>query len=186
MTDMTRRTMVLTGIVALPALAACSQGIGSSAPAEIDARVDATVAQLYSEFPQTRELANKASGMLVMPLMTEAGFTVGGGYGRGALRVGGVTVDYYSATLANFGLQIGAQQYTHVLFFMTPEALSDFRRSDGWAAGGDVEYAFSSEGDTLRAETTTSLSPVIAIVFNQAGLRVGATMEGTKYTRILP
>ena len=38
----------------------------------------------------------------------------------------------------------------------------------------------------LRAETITSLSPVIAVVFAQTGLRVGATLEGTKYSRIIP
>ena len=64
-----------------------------------------------------------------MPLVTEAGFGFGGSYGRGALRIEGVTVDYYSATKATFGFQIGAQQYAHALFFMTPEALEEFRRS---------------------------------------------------------
>ena len=124
--------------------------------------------------------------MLVMPLVTEAGFGIGGSYGRGALRVGGTTVDYYSATQASFGLQIGAQQYAHVLFFMTEEALSEFRRSYGWVAGADVKYAVSNNADTLSADTTTTLSPVIAVVFGQAGLIVGATVEGTKYNRIIP
>ncbi|NIZ11638.1 YSC84-related protein [Pseudooceanicola sp. HF7] len=187
MNNVTRRGFVLGSAASVAlALAGCAQGIGSSAPAEIDARVDATLSQLYSEYPQTRELSSKAAGMLVMPLMTEAGLTIGGGYGRGALRVGGVTVDYYSATKANVGLQIGAQQYSHVLFFMTPSALAEFRRGDGWSAGADVAYAFASDGETLRADTTTARSPVIAVIFNQAGLRVGATVEGIKYSRILP
>jgi len=64
--------------------------------------------------------------------------------------------------------------------------LIDFRQSQGWAAGADLEYAINDQGETLRAETTTSLAPVIAVVFAQAGLRVGATLEGTKYTRIIP
>jgi lipid-binding SYLF domain-containing protein len=79
--------------------------------------------------------------MLVMPLVTEAGFGFGGAYGRGALRVGGATVDYYSAIAGTFGLQIGAQQYAHTLFFMTEEALRNFRNSPGWSAGADVRYA---------------------------------------------
>jgi len=69
---------------------------------------------------------------------------------------------------------------------MTQNALIDFRQSQGWAAGADLEYAINDQGETLRAETTTSLAPVIAVVFAQAGLRVGATLEGTKYTRIIP
>ena len=121
-----------------------------------------------------------------MPLVTEAGLGFGGAYGRGALRVGGVTVDYYSTTKVSGGLQIGAQQYAHVLFFMTDDALTGFRRSPGWAAGGDIEYVISDKGDGVSAETTTALSPVLAAVFGRAGLRIGATLQGTKYSRIIP
>ena len=118
--------------------------------------------------------------------VTEAGFWVGGAFGRGALRVDGVTVDYYSTAKASAGLQIGAQQYAHVLFFMTEDALADFRRSSGWAAGGDLEYVIRDQGDSVAADTTKLRSPVLAAVFGQAGLRIGATLEGTKYTRIIP
>ena len=185
MTRLTRRGLAL-GLLTAGTLAACGNGIGSPGPGRIDARVDETVNYLFSSYPGTRELAERASGLLVMPLVTEAGLGVGGSYGRGALRVGGATVEYYSMTSGSAGLQIGAQQYSHVLFFMTPEALMEFRTSDGWAIGGEVEYAWLDEGETLRAETTTSLSPVIAVVFAQTGIRVGATLEGTKYNRIIP
>ena len=121
-----------------------------------------------------------------MPLVTEAGFFVGGAFGRGALRIDGVTVDYYSTVKGNAGLQIGAQQYAHVLFFMTQDALSNFRRSSGWAAGADLEYVLRDEGNSLAADTNTLNAPILAAVFAQAGLRLGATLEGTKYTRIIP
>ncbi|MBO9464750.1 hypothetical protein TRP8649_02366 [Pelagimonas phthalicica] len=182
---LTRRNLTF-GLGATALLSACGNGVGSRGPAMIDARVDATLSQLYSDYPATRDLATKATGMLVMPLVTEVGLGFGGGYGRGALRVGGATVDYYSVAKASGGLQIGGSQYSHVLFFMTEEALSTFRRSPGYAAGANVEYAIPERGETLAAETTTSLAPVIAVIFGQAGLRVGATLEGVKYTRILP
>jgi len=121
-----------------------------------------------------------------MPLVTEATFGFGGGYGRGALRIGDTTVDYYSATKGSVGLQIGAQQFAHVLFFMTDEALSGFRRASGWAAGADIEYAFRGQGENIRAETTTSTAPVVAVIFGQAGLLAGVSLEGMKYTRIIP
>ena len=167
-------------------LAACGNGIGSNGGAKIDARVNKTLDYLYTKYPPTQGLAEKSAGMLVMPLITEAGFGFGGGYGRGALRVDGISVDYYSATKGSFGLQIGAQQYAHVLFFMTEDALMRFRRSPGWAAGADVEYVFKDQGQNIRAETTTSTAPVIAVIFGQAGALVGATLEGVKYTRIIP
>ncbi len=185
MNSFSRRGFAL-GALATTTLAACSNGIGSPGAATIDARVESTLNAMYAEFPGTRDLASRSAGILVMPLVTEAGLGFGGSFGRGALRVGPSTVDYYSATSGSAGLQIGAQQFSHVLFFMTPEALLEFRQSPGWAAGADVEYAVSNNSEMLRADSTTSLSPVIAVVFGQTGLRLGATLEGTKYTRIIP
>jgi lipid-binding SYLF domain-containing protein len=182
---LTRRGFAL-GVAGLSMTAACGNGVGSNASATIDARVNATLNEMYNQFPNTVEIANKAAGMLIMPLITEAGFVFGGGYGRGALRVNGVTLDYYSAVKGSGGFQIGAQQYAHVLFFMTDDALRDFRHSSGWAAGADLEYVVSDQGDSLAADTNTLRSPVLAAVFGRAGLRVGATLEGTKYTRIIP
>ena len=165
---------------------ACSNGIGSNNTAQIDARVDATLNAMYEIYPSTEQLAEKASGMLVMPLITEGGFGIGAGFGRGALRVGGSNVDYYSAASASAGFQIGAQQYSHVLFFMTESALEDFRKSSGWAAGANVEYVYKDQGNSLTADTTTTLSPVIAVIFAQVGLRLGVTLDGIKYMRIIP
>ena len=184
MTDLSRRTFVL-GAGAMP-LAACNNGIGSNGASTIDARVASTTDFMFRTYPGTQDLASKAAGLLVMPLITEVGLGFGGSFGTGALQIQGSTVDYYSAAAGSAGLQIGAQQYSHVLFFMTPEALAEFRASPGWAVGADVTYAFNDQGDMLRADTTTSLNPVIAVVFAQTGLQLGATLEGVKYTRIIP
>lgn len=183
---LTRRSFTLGALAGTGALAACGNGIGSRGPETIDARVDSTLNFMYNEFPGTQQLASQAAGILVMPLVTEAGLGLGGAYGRGALRVQNSTVDYYSAARASAGLQIGAQQYAHVLFFMTNDALFEFRQSSGWAAGADIEYALNDNAESIKAETTTSLAPVIAVVFGQTGLRLGATIEGSKYTRIIP
>ena len=185
MTLLTRRNFALSAM-ATTTLSACGNGIGGNGAATIDARVDSTLNFMYGNYPGTRDLANKATGMLIMPVVTEAGLGLGGSFGRGALRIGETTVDYYSAAAASAGLQIGGQQYSSVLFFMTQEALTDFRRASGWAAGADIEYALNDRGKSIRAETTTSLAPVIAVIFAQAGFRAGATIEGTKYTRIIP
>jgi len=180
------RRALMAGLGASSFVAACGNGIGNNGAATIDARVDSTLAQLYADFPGTQDLGAKAAGILVMPLVTEAGLGLGGAFGRGALRLGGATVDYYSVTKATGGLQIGAKQYAHVLFFMTEDALMTFRRSPGYAAGANLEYALPAGGSTLAAETTTSLAPIIAVVFGQSGLQLGASLEGVKYTRIIP
>jgi len=179
-----RNFLAATGATGL--LAACGNGVNSRGAQKIDARVDSALDFLYGNVGGSTDLANKAVGVLVMPLVSEAGFGVGGSYGRGALRVNDVSVDYYSTAAASIGFQIGAQQYAHALFFMTEDALSEFRRSPGWTLGADARYAVSNEGGNLSVDTTTALTPVIAVVFGQAGLIAGATVEGNKYTRIIP
>jgi lipid-binding SYLF domain-containing protein len=184
MTSISRRTFLsVSGASTL--LAACGNGVGGAGSAQIDARVDTTRDYLFATYPGTRGLADQAAGVLYMPLVTEAGFGIGGSYGRGALRVGGVTVDYYSGTRATIGFQIGAQQYAHALFFMTQDALTQFRRSPGWALGADARYATPAQGASIGKETT-ELEPVIAFVFGQQGLIAGATLGGVKYNRIIP
>ncbi len=186
MTILPRRTFLAGAGGALLLTAGCGNGVGSRGASTIDARVDATLNFLYTRYPNTTELRDKAAGVLVMPLVTKAGLGLGGSFGRGALRVGDVTVDYYSQTSGSFGLQIGAQQYAHALYFMTQEALEAFRRSPGWSAGADAEYVLNENGENISADTVTALSPVIALIFGQAGLSAGATLKGTKYTRIIP
>ncbi|NRB18591.1 MAG: twin-arginine translocation pathway signal [Rhodobacteraceae bacterium] len=183
---LTRRGFALGAMATTGLVAACGNGVGSSGATTIDARVDATLRQMRDLYPNTQTLAEKSTGMLVMPLVTEAGFIFGAGYGRGALRINGATVDYYSTVKANAGLQIGAQQYAHVLFFMTEDSLNSFRRASGWTAGADVGYVIRDKGDTLATDTNTLTSPILAAIFGQAGLQIGATLEGSKYTRIIP
>lgn len=180
-----RRALLGCGAATL-ALAGCGNGVGGGGAALIDARVEATLDFLDRNYASTRDLQQRSVGQLVMPLITEAGFFAGGAYGRGALLVNGVTVDYYSATQASLGLQIGAQQYAHVLYFMTEAALQEFRTSPGWEAGADIEYALNDRGANAGATSTTVLTPVIGVVFGQQGLLAGASIEGTKYSRIIP
>ena len=182
----TSRRNILLGLGALPFLAACGNPIGSDGPERLDARVDAARDFLRSNYPGLGDLFNNAHGILYIPVVTEAGLFVGGGYGQGALRINDVSVDFYSATRASFGLQVGAQQYAHALFFMTEQALSDFRRSEGWAASADLRYAIPTQGGSMGAETTTQFAPVIAVVFGQAGLIAGASLAGVRYRRIVP
>jgi len=164
--------------------ASCTDRISSARGTRIDARVDATLSEMHRRIPDTRELSNKAVGLLVMPVISEFGFFFGGAYGNGALRVDNKTVDYYSLVKGSGGFQFGGQQYAHVLFFMTEDALNEFLNSEGWIMSADLEYAIMSEGNTIGGDTATSVSSVVAVVFGQPGIRVGAKLSGMRYTRL--
>lgn len=186
MITMTRRALLVGGAASLGVLAGCGNPTDSINAERLDARVDATRDYLLETYPEMKDLFERSHGILYMPLVSEAGVFVGGGYGRGALRIDDVTVDYYSAARASFGLQFGAQQYAHVLFFMTSRALADFRSSEGWAASADLRYAVPGDGGAAIVQTTTAFAPVIAVVFGQSGLIAGASLSGVRYRRIIP
>ena len=178
MNNLTRRTLMAAAIAAVPMAAMADSA------REIDADVDYATDQLYATVPGAKELAARARGVLVMPDVVKGGLIIGGSYGEGALRVGGVTDGYYSVAAASVGYQIGVQTTSHALFFMTQEALDGFRNSSGWELGADAEFTVPGDGISLNVDSTTAKSPVIAVIFAQDGLLAGASLEGAKYTRI--
>jgi len=182
MENWTRRGFVVAGAAVV---GGCANGAITGSGSQIDANVDAAMAQMYNLIPGSREAAQDAAGVLMMPSVTKAGLFIGGSYGEGALRIGNATVDYFSVASASLGWQIGGQQYSHALFFMTPEALRDFRISDGWQIGVDAEVVVEEEGGAVGLTSVTSNRPVIAVVFGNRGLIVGASLAGAKYSRLV-
>jgi lipid-binding SYLF domain-containing protein len=150
----------------------------------IDADVDGTIQRLYATVPGSRELVAKSRGILIFPSVIQAGFVVGAQYGKGALRVGGSSVGYYSTTSASFGLQAGAQSKALIFLFMTQDALDKFRNSDGWAAGVDASVALVKMGANGAVDTTTATAPVEAFVLTNAGLMGDVSLAGTKVSRL--
>lgn len=180
------RRSLFVGGAAAALLAGCANGVGENAAARLDGRVNTTRDYLLQTYPGVAGMIEGAKGVLYMPLMTEAGFGFGGAYGQGALRINNATVDYYSATQASVGLQIGAQQYAHVLIFQTDQALANFRSAPGWVAEAGAYYALPARGLAVGADTITAQQPVVAMIFGQSGLMAGASIAGTKYTRVIP
>jgi len=153
---------------------------------EIDRQVNATLARFYDKIGGAHELARKAIGVLVFPSIIKAGFGFGGEYGEGALRVHGRTVDYYNIVSASFGFQLGVQERSVIIMFMTPEALDQFRRTHGWKVGVDGSIAFITLGVGGSIDTNKITSPVIGFVLDPKGLMYNLTLEGSKISRIHP
>jgi lipid-binding SYLF domain-containing protein len=182
MENWTRRGFVIAGAAVV---GGCANGAVTGSGSQIDSNVDAALAVMYDKIPGSREAAQDAAAVLIMPSITKAGLFLGGSYGEGALRIGNATVDYFSVASASLGWQVGGQQFSQALFFMTPEALRDFRTSDGWNLGVDAEAVVEEEGGNAGLSTATSNRPVISVVFGNRGLIVGASLAGAKYSRIV-
>lgn len=156
----------------------------AASKAEIDAEVAEAVKAFYKHSGAGKQLAQKASGMLVFPSVIKAGMGVGGEYGEGALIVKGKTVGYYSVAAASIGLQFGAQARSQLVLFMNDKVLGQFRSSSGWKAGVDGSVALATLGAGGAIDTKTAQEPIIGFIFSNKGLMYNLTFEGSKISRI--
>ncbi len=150
----------------------------------IDSGYHETLDRLYASTPGSRELVQKARGVLIFPSVVAAGLVVGGAYGEGELRVGGAVDSYYNTTTGSIGWQIGAQSRALVFLFMTQDSLDRFRNSQGWAGGVDASVAVLKAGANGAIDGNAAQAPTVAFVMTNAGLMANLTLEGTKVTRL--
>jgi len=152
--------------------------------AEIDRQIDSVINYMLDTIPQTEDYIARSVGMLVIPTITKVGLFIGGSGGEGALRIDNRTVGYYSAAQVSFGLQLGAGQFSHILFFMTESALQNFQASRGWALGAQVEAAMLTQSDFTGTSTISRTAEVIGLNLGGQGAILGASVKGIKYTRL--
>jgi lipid-binding SYLF domain-containing protein len=151
---------------------------------EIDSGADETLTRLYSNTRGSRELADRARGILIFPRVLSAGLVVGGEYGDGVLRTGGRPAGYYRLVGGSFGWQIGAQSQAIVLMFLTQDALDRFRNSSGWTVGADATVSVAKVGATGDIDTNTVKQSIVGFALTNVGLYAGVKLDGSKITRL--
>ena len=151
---------------------------------EIDASVNASLNRFVKQVNGAQEFLDSAKGVLIIPKVMQGGLVVGAEYGEGALRIGGKTVGYYNIIAGSFGYQSGAQEKDIILVFMSDKVLKKFRNSENWKAGVDAEVTVVKVGADESLNTMKFKQPVVGFVFGQKGLMAGATIEGSKFTKL--
>lgn len=180
---------VLTAATMALALGACTTTLPqeSATPAQqrddINTRADAALERLYDNASESRDLVQRAHGVLIFPRVLSASFILGGEHGEGVLRVNGQNQGYYTTTSGSIGFQAGAQSKAIVILFMTQEALDHFRNSNGWTAGADATVAVANIGANGRIDTNTLNEPIIGFAMTNAGVVAGVSLNGTKIER---
>jgi lipid-binding SYLF domain-containing protein len=177
-----RQRALFLGLLWVLALGA--QSARADSKSFIDAKSQEALERLRAHSPAAGSLLDGAAGVLVFPDVVKMGFGVGGQYGEGSLLIGGEPVAYYATAGASFGLQLGAQYKSEVILFMTEEALTEFRGSQGWEVGVDGSVAVVDVGAGGKVDTQTLKQPVVAFIFSNKGLMANLTLEGSKITRI--
>lgn len=176
--------MIVGALMAMFAVMCAAPQAEAASAREIDAGVSATLDRFFYKIAGARELADKSVGILVFPSVVKAGFGVGGEYGEGALRVRGGSVAYYNTVSASFGFQLGVQERSVIIMFMTDEALQQFRKTAGWKVGVDGSVAIITLGAGGSIDTNKITSPVVGFILDPKGLMYNLTLEGSKISRI--
>lgn len=166
-------------VTAGPELATANAG-------KIDAAANETLHSFVRQVLGARELANKAAGILVFPSVVKAGIGFGGEYGEGVLLNQQRVEGYYNLISASFGFQLGVQQRSIIIMFMTEDALAGFQRRAGWKIGVDGSVTVITVGVGGAIDTDKIVSPVIGFIIDPKGLMYNLTLEGSKISRINP
>ena len=151
---------------------------------EIDASADAVMDRFYEQVKDAEEVVQRSKGLLIFPSVKKGALIVGGEYGKGAMRIGDKTVDYYRMISGSVGFQIGGQAKDVIIAFMSSDALKKFRNSKGWEAGVDGNVALITVGAGGTATTTIGNNPIVAFVFDVKGLIADMSFKGAKFTKL--
>jgi len=173
-------------LLLVTAILGASRTSEAASAAEIEADANETLHSFVRQVSGARELANKAAGILVFPSVIKAGIGFGGEYGEGILLNQQKVEGYYNLVSASFGFQLGVQQRSVIIMFMTQDALAGFEQRAGWKIGVDGSVAIITVGVGGTIDSDQVVSPVIGFVLDQKGLMYNLTLEGSKISRINP
>jgi len=176
-----KRILVLLTAATL-ALAAAPPALAGDAELVRNSR--RALESLTSSNKAARDLAKKATAVLVFPRMIKAGFLFGGQIGDGVLFEGDRVAGFYNSVAASYGLQVGGQVFGYALFFMNEGALDYLKKSSGWEIGSGPSVVVVDQGMAKSFSSTTLTQDVYAFIFDQKGLMAGIGIQGSKITRI--
>ncbi|MFC4233862.1 YSC84-related protein [Thalassospira xianhensis] len=176
--------LVLTGATALPISIATAPVAHAASVEELNTLSNQSLQKLYGTHPVAKQLSKEAKAILIFPRIIKAGLVFGGAYGEGALLEDGKFDKYYNSVSASWGLQAGAQSFGYAVFLMTDKAIDYLDKSNGWEIGVGPTVVVMDEGAAKNLSTSTLKDDAYAFIFDQEGLMLSVSIEGTKISRI--
>jgi lipid-binding SYLF domain-containing protein len=181
--NLTRAALAAISIVAM---AASVPDVQARTAAQITAQGKQTLRLLEEQQPKARYLAQHARAILVFPSILKAGFIFGAESGNGVLLAHGKTRGYYNLSGGSWGLQIGGQDFSYVLFLMNDKALANVENNIGLAAGTGPSVVIINKSAAAQIDTSMIDHDVYAFPFNGKGLMADLTLQGTEISHIHP
>ena len=123
------------------------------------------------------DFIDDAYGYAVFPSIGKGGIGIGGAHGKGEVFVGGKKVGKTKMSQITYGLQLGGQVYSQMIFFRDERAFDDF-------TSGNFEFGAQATAVALTAgaqASTTSRSGMATFTIAKAGLMFEAMLSGQKF-----
>jgi len=179
--------MKLNHIFAIAALAifsfattgAVAQSEKEKNQAEVQTKVNQTLAEFYKAKPELKAEVAKAAGYGVF---TSYGlsFLIGGSGGKGLVHDNkSKHITYMDLAQASAGLQIGAAETRYLFVFNDAKAMQSFIDS-GWEAGGEIG-AGAGAGKKSAGGSVGQFTGGHMYSLTKNGFQVGGAVAGTKF-----
>jgi lipid-binding SYLF domain-containing protein len=140
--------------------------------------VENTIEVFKAEDPGLEKYFKQAYGYAVFPTIGKGGFWFAGAFGRGVLFEQGAPVGRTTVKQVTFGLQIGGQSFSELIFFKDKAALDRFK-------AGTSEFSAQASAVVARegAAATTSYDAegVAVFVHVKGGAMLEASVGGQKF-----
>lgn len=168
--------------IRIKALAVCStiavlSAFAVQADEELRSQSQQAVADFQKADSTLKKFFDDAAGYAVFPSVGKGGFIVGGARGKGLVYEKTNVVGQATLTQASIGAQVGGQSFAEVIFFETPEALTDFKAGK-FEMSAEVSAVAAAEGASAAAKYKQG---VAVFTLPKKGLMVQASVGGQKF-----
>ena len=120
----------------------------------------------------------EAAGFALFPNIAKAGLGFGGARGSGEVFEDGKVIGSTTVTQLSFGVQLGGQAFSQIIFFQNKRDLDRF--TDGnFEFGASASAALITEGANASVDYTNG---VAVMTFSKGGLMYEASIGGQKFT----
>jgi|SRR5579859_4721302 len=158
-------------------LAAVNPALTAIAGGDLRTEAEQAIKALTSADSGLTNFFNGSAGFVVFPSVGKGGLMIGGERGKGVLYEKEKPIGEATLTEINVGPQAGGQSFYEVIFFETPEALSNFKQSN-FEMSAEVSAVAAADG---AAANTRYKSGVTVFTLPRTGLMVQATIGGQKF-----
>lgn len=151
---------------------------GDAARDSLTADVQATLTRFTNTDPSLATLLQSAEGYAVFPNVGRAGFIAGGSFGRGEVfERGGTRMGFCDITQGTVGLQAGAQSFSQVVVFLTPQTFEAFK-SNTFEFSANMSAVALTAGGAGSADYTGG---VLVMVEPRGGLMAELSIGGQRF-----